>query len=57
MRSSMTIKIKKGSVPVDVIRQLNTVKEPKLFDVNKHAGKVKWEQDPLAYQRESRSEK
>ncbi len=37
MRSSMTIKIKKGSVPVDVIRQLNTVKEPKLFDVNKHA--------------------
>ncbi|WP_166690525.1 hypothetical protein [Fibrivirga algicola] len=53
----MTIKIKKGSVPVDVIRQLNTVKEPKLFDVNKHAGKVKWEQDPLAYQRESRSEK
>jgi hypothetical protein len=57
MRNPMTIKIKKGSVPVDVTRQISKVKEPKAFDVNKHAGKVKWEQDPLSYQLESRSDK
>jgi hypothetical protein len=53
----MTIRIKKGSVPVDVTQQISKVKEPKAFDVNKHAGKVKWEQDPLSYQLESRSDK
>ncbi|MEZ0541997.1 hypothetical protein [Fibrella arboris] len=52
----MTIKIKKGSAPVDVTQQISKVKEPKAFDVSKHAGKVKWEQDPLVYQRESRSD-
>lgn len=53
----MTIRIKKGTVPIDIARQTGEAKEPKRFDVNKHAGKVNWDQDPLAYQRESRSDK
>ncbi|GAA4396085.1 hypothetical protein GCM10023187_03790 [Nibrella viscosa] len=54
----MTIIIPKNASAADVEKQIKKAgrKKTKGFDAVKHAGKVRWEQDPLAYQQEVRSE-
>ncbi|RIV24035.1 hypothetical protein DYU11_13815 [Fibrisoma montanum] len=52
----MTITIPKNASATDVEKQIKKAvrKKPKGFDAAKHAGTVKWEQDPLTYQYEVR---
>ena len=54
----MTVKIKKNASKADVAIQLEKIKSPgiKGFNASKHFGTVKWEQDPLAFQREIRGD-
>lgn len=54
----MTIIIPKNASVVEVEAQLKRTgkKKPKGFNAAKHAGTVKWQQDPLAYQNEVRGE-
>jgi hypothetical protein len=39
-----------------VDRLLSEIKPEKLFDARKFAGKIKWDEDPLAYQKRMRDE-
>jgi len=54
----MTIIIDKNASAADVEKQIKKAskKKAKGFDAVRHAGKVRWEQDPLAYQHEVRGE-
>lgn len=54
----MTIIIPKNASAAEVDKQIEKAgkSKGKGFDATKHAGKVKWKQDPLAYQQEVRGE-
>jgi len=53
---AMTIKISKTATKEELAAQLRQLKPAKKLDVSKYAGKVKWGQDALDYQRELRDE-
>ncbi|MBC7570234.1 MAG: hypothetical protein H7319_10925 [Spirosoma sp.] len=52
----MTIKISKTATKEELAAQLRQLKPAKKLDVSKYAGKVRWGQDALDYQRELRDE-
>ena len=52
----MTIIIKKIRSAKTLTDALNKVKPVKCFDANKHLGKVKWDEDPLKFQKRLRNE-
>jgi len=52
----MTTKVKKIGSAKSLTDALNKVKPVKRFDAKKHLGKVKWNEDPLEYQKRIRDE-
>ena len=52
----MAIEIKKIGSAKSLAVALNKVKPVKRFNANKHLGKVKWNEDPLEYQKRIRDE-
>ena len=52
----MTIKIKKIGSAKSLAVALNKVKPVKRFDAKKYLGKVKWNEDPLEFQKRMRDE-
>jgi len=50
----MTIKVKKIRSAKSLAVALNKVKSVKRFNAKKHPGKVKWNEDPLEYQKRIR---
>lgn len=54
----MTVKIKQNASKTEVATQLKKIKPAKVkgFNASKHFGTVKWEQDPLEFQREIRGD-
>jgi hypothetical protein len=53
----MVINLKKNATPQQITQALSTAKPTgKVIDAKQFAGKVKWGQDALAYQRELRGE-
>lgn len=52
----MTIKLDKRATKDEIALLLQQVKSAKKLDVQKYAGKLKWGQDALTYQRELRDE-
>ena len=52
----MVISINKSVTTEQVDEQLLTLKPKKVLHVAKHLGKVKWEEDALAYQKRKRDE-
>jgi hypothetical protein len=52
----MTIVIDKNTTPSELEKQLNALKPTKTLNARKHLGKVKWEEDALAYQLRKRQE-
>ena len=52
----MTVTINKGAGKKKLNEILNKIKHTKKLDAKKHLGKVKWEEDAVAYQRKLRDE-
>jgi hypothetical protein len=52
----MTSNVKKISSPKNLAEALKRVKPLKVLDAKKHLGKVKWQEDPLEYQKRIRDE-
>ncbi|MEX0780291.1 MAG: hypothetical protein WD491_04190 [Balneolales bacterium] len=52
----MTIKISKESGKKKLNEALKKMKPSKVLDANRHSGKVKWDEDALAYQKKIRDE-
>ncbi|MVM40784.1 hypothetical protein GO730_28970 [Spirosoma sp. HMF3257] len=52
----MTIKLSKKATKDEIASLLQKVKPAKTLDVQKYAGKLKWGQDALTYQRELRND-
>lgn len=52
----MTIKLSQAATKEEIAEQLQKLKSTKKLDVQKYAGKLKWGQDALIYQRELRDE-
>lgn len=52
----MTIKLSKTASNAEISNQLKRLKPVKKLDVSKYAGKLKWGQDALDYQRQLRDE-
>ena len=52
----MTIKLSETATKSEIADQFKQLKQAKKLDVGKYAGKLKWGQDPLDYQRRLRDE-
>ena len=52
----MTVTIKKGAGKQKLNEILSKIKHTKKLDAKQHLGKVKWEEDAVAYQRKLRDE-
>jgi hypothetical protein len=52
----MTIKVKKIASAKSLSVALSKVKPVKRFEAKKHLGKVKWDEDPLEFQKRIRDE-
>lgn len=52
----MTIKLNKKATKAEITQLLQQMKSAKKLDVSKYAGKLKWGQDAVSYQRELRDE-
>jgi hypothetical protein len=52
----MIIKVKKGHEKEEIDSILKGIKPRKRFNSRKYLGKVKWNEDPVAYQRRLRDE-
>ncbi len=52
----MTMKINKIRTVNGLNNALDKIKPVKQFDAKKHLGKVKWDEDPLDYQKRIRDE-
>ena len=52
----MALKINKIDSPENLTEVLKKLKPVKVFQANKHLGKVKWNEDPLEYQKRIRNE-
>ncbi|MEN9447773.1 MAG: hypothetical protein RJA25_1063 [Bacteroidota bacterium] len=52
----MVLIIKKKYNAKKVNQQLKELKPVKVFDASKFAGKIKWNEDPLTYQKRIRNE-
>lgn len=52
----MTIKLDKKTTKAEIVQLIQQMKSTKKLDVSKYAGKLKWGQDAVAYQRELRDE-
>jgi hypothetical protein len=52
----MAVKVKKIRTAKSLTVALNKVKSVKRFDASKHLGKVKWDEEPLKYQKRIRDE-
>lgn len=52
----MTLKVKKIHSAKILTDALNKVKPVKRFNAKRHLGKVKWDEDPLEYQKRLRDE-
>ena len=52
----MLTKSKSIKTPRLLTKALSALKPGKIFDAKKHLNKVKWEEDPLEYQKRMRNE-
>lgn len=52
----MKIEITSDMSNEDIKDKMAKLKPKKVFDADKYLGKVKWDQDPLAYQKNVRNE-
>lgn len=52
----MTTQVKKIQSAKKLSHALSRIKPIKRFDASKHLGKVKWDEDPLKYQKRLRDE-
>jgi len=52
----MVIEIERKQTKHQINKMLGQITPQKLFDANRFAGQVKWEEDPLQYQKRIRNE-
>ena len=52
----MVVVIEKKYGRKEIDRLLNEIKPVKIFDARKFAGKIQWDEDPVAYQKRMRNE-
>jgi hypothetical protein len=52
----MALNVKKINNPKNLTEALKRIKPTKMFNAKKHLGKVKWEEDPVEYQKRIRNE-
>ena len=52
----MVIEITSGMTKLEIEKKLSDLKPKKQFDSYKYLGKVKWDKDPLEYQKRLRNE-
>ena len=52
----MVVVIEKKHDKRKINRLLNEIKPTKIFDAKKFAGKIQWNEDPVAYQKRLRNE-
>ena len=52
----MVVVIEKKYDKRKVDRMLSSIKPTKIFDAQKFAGKIQWNEDPVAYQKRVRNE-
>ncbi|MCH8557463.1 MAG: hypothetical protein LAT84_06575 [Balneolia bacterium] len=52
----MVIKTKKENTGKELDKKIRQIKPAKVFKSSEHYGKVKWEEDPVVYQKSKRYE-